>query len=159
MHAVCVHTRTAVTVACRSAHAHSSHSSARPPTRDPVPQRSFTSRVDCVLPFFPFTGCECAVAAQAELLNLQEQLEAPPNEPERRVHGNITLILRDQPQVSAHSWTGLPGSRLPGGRRRADSWPARGSPDPCCLGAGGGALEQAAAGSSSSSSSHHTCIT
>lgn len=68
-------------------------------------QRSLTSRVTSVIPFFPFTDCEAMVVAHDVLLDMQSTMKAPKSEKDGRMYGSITVELQDQPQVGQVSWS------------------------------------------------------
>jgi hypothetical protein len=63
-------------------------------------QRSITSRINGVVPFFPFPEFEQMILTQQCLLALKQSVSAPVKEVEGRLHGNIHLQLYDQPEVS-----------------------------------------------------------
>jgi exosortase/archaeosortase len=65
-------------------------------------QRSLTSRVTGVIPFFPFTELESMVVVQQQLLKVQQAMKAPPSEKIGRLFGRISVGLQDQPQVCMH---------------------------------------------------------
>jgi hypothetical protein len=52
-----------------------------------------------VVPYVPFTRFEQSVVAHQELLDLKANLAQPPEEKQNRFHGNINLVLQDQPKV------------------------------------------------------------